>query len=136
MKKIIVILVVLIDFSFSANAQNVVIQTNEVGKSETKDDCAYRICGICTTEDLGGVEIAIGRFEQDNNTCLRHLIFENYNSFTVTVIFEVEVLSDCRFTSKEKQTGSIVLKANERKETQDYYKEPSNFKSISRKLKQ
>ena len=123
MKKFIVILVALLGFGMSSFGQNVVIQTNEAGKSETKDNCAYRISGICTTEDIGGVEISTSYSVNG----FYYLELENYNSFTVSVIFEY-------VTQGNKKTGTIVLKANEKKKTNDTYYQPSDFKLIARKL--
>ena len=125
LRKVLAIAICLAGFGFSALAQNVVIQTNEAGKSNTVDDCAYRISGICTTEDIGGVEVARG---SNDYSSFYRLVFENYNSFVVSVIFEVEVYSG------DKYTGTIVLKANEKKETKDSYNVPKNFKLIARKL--
>lgn len=104
--------------------QNVVIQTNEIGRTTTNDDCAYRISGICTTEDIGGVEMAGGNWSGNNRT----LLFQNYNNFPVSVIFEVEIYSG------SKLTGTIVLRAGEKKETTDSYHVPKNFKLIARRL--
>jgi len=86
MKNFFLVFVAIIGFGFSAFSQNVVIQTNEIDKSKTQDDCAYRISGICTTEDLGGVEVARGSC---NSGSWSYLVFENYNSLTVSVIYEL-----------------------------------------------
>jgi hypothetical protein len=123
--KILFILIALIGFGVGAHSQNVVIQTNEAAKSQTKDDCAYRISGICTTEDIGGVEVSKGNYVGNSYWYLQ---FINYNSFTVSVIYELEI-------NGKKRTGTIVLKADETKQTTDSYWEPSNFKLIARKLK-
>jgi len=125
MRKYFFVLVAVVGFSFSTFAQNVVIQTNEISKSKKTNYCAYRIGGICTTEDIGGVEVARG---SNSSGDYYHLVFENYNSFIVTVIFEVQT------EYGNKKTGTIVLKPDERKETQDIYWSPSNFKLIVRKL--
>ena len=132
MKKIVLIFATIICFGLNCFGQNVVIQTNEVNKSKTNDDCAYRINGICTTEDLGGVEVSNGEYMGD----MCHLIFENYNSFIVSVIFEITVTSYVHPNYvEEKQTGTIVLKPNEKKETHNSYCKPRDFKLIARKLK-
>ena len=123
LRKVVAIAICLAGFGFSAFAQNVVIQTNEVGKSTTNDDCAYRISGICTTEDIGGVEIA----SEYSGNGYYFLEFENYNSFTVSVIFEYVSLDN-------KKTGTIILKPNEKKKTKETYYQPSDYKLISRKL--
>jgi hypothetical protein len=119
------ILIVFIGLGSNLFGQNIVIQTNEGNKSTTKDDCAYRINGICTTEDIGGVEVSRG-FRSLNDFQLR---FTNHNSFTVSVIYELEN------GNGELQTGTIILKSEETKSTKDYYYYPNNFKLIARKLK-
>jgi len=124
LRKVVAIAIYLAGFGLSAFAQNVVIQTNESSKSTTEDKCAYRISGICTTEDIGGVEISRGDGGGGGNY---YLSFENYNNFTVSVIFEYVSAGD-------KKTGTIVLKANEKKKTNDFYYYPTDFKLIARKL--
>lgn len=124
MKRFILFFVAL-TFSGFMFGQNVVIQANATGStSEAKDDCAYRIAGICTTEDAGGVEISKDCLYASNYA---FLVFENYNSFAVSVIFEYVEYGN-------KKTGTIILKANEKKKTTDTYYIPSDFKLIARKL--
>ncbi|MDR1847603.1 MAG: hypothetical protein LBR17_05750 [Bacteroidales bacterium] len=125
MKKIVLVLA-LIGFGVCANAQTVVVQQNTDTKNgQTKtDDCAYRIAGICTSEDIGGVEVSKGNFAGSG---YYHLKFSNYNSFPVRVIFEYQ--SNGNF-----HTGTIILKANEIKQTEDNYYSPHNFKLIVRKM--
>jgi len=124
MKKVFLFLFVLVGFGLNSFGQNtVVIQTDEKDKSKSVDECAYRISGICTTEDIGGVEVA----SEYSGNGYYFLEFENYNSFTVSVIFEYVSL-------KNKKTGTIILKPNEKKKTKETYYEPSDYKLISRKL--
>ena len=125
LRNVVAIAICLAGFGFSANAQNVVIQTNEVGKSPAQEDCAYRINGICTTEDIGGVEATGTPHHSNYQMCAWGLVFENYNNFTVSVIFEVN----------KGRTGTIVLRSNERKETTDKtYCKPESIRLIARKL--
>jgi hypothetical protein len=128
MKKIFVILLAMVGLGFSAYSQNVVIQTNEAAKSQTKDDCAYRISGICTTEDIGGVEVSPIRVTEDgySGTCVN---FTNYNSFTVTVIYELKAKS-----SEYRFVGSIVLRADQSKSIRELYHHYAEFRTITRKL--
>jgi uncharacterized protein YunC (DUF1805 family) len=131
LRKVVAIAIYLAGFSFSALAQNVVIQTNEVSKSATNDDCAYRINGICTTEDLGGVEISKVTGTADNcGSSYYKLSFENYNDFVVSVIYEYSNSTEENF----KRTGTIILKAHEKKVTECLHR-PESIKSIARKLK-
>ena len=96
-------------------------------------DNAYRINGVSTAEDIGGVEVSIGRrTAQGAYGSDYKLVFENYNNFTVTVIFEVEILETGNI--KEKRTGTIVLRANEKKETSDSYYRTQQFVLIVRRL--
>jgi hypothetical protein len=88
------------------------------------DNCAYRINGICTTDDIGGVEVST---KEADYAHYYYLVFENHNSFAVNVIFEYE-------TEEFKKTGTIVLKANEKKQTASFYYQPSDFKLITREL--
>jgi hypothetical protein len=65
-------------------------------------DNAYRINGISTAEDIGGVE-ATGFIDG--------IRFVNYNNFTVTVIYEAEVSG-----GRGKRTGTTVLQKGETKD--------------------
>ena len=127
MKKVFLILVAVIGFHSLTFGQTVGVQVigGTTENTEKKDDCAYRISGICATEDLGGVEVSKGQYTGNGYWKLK---FENYNNFTVSVIFEYTTVGD------RKETGRIVLKANEKKETDDTYYQPSSFKLIARKL--
>jgi hypothetical protein len=89
----------------------------------------YFIAGISTKEDIGGVEISTnGAF---NTSDAVNIIFENYNNFIVSVIFEYETGG----VGGARQTGAIVLKPNEKKTTTTQYWKPGNFKLIVRKTK-
>jgi len=137
MKIFFVILVAVAGFGVCAFSQNAVIKTNENTKLGSQEKCTYWISGVCANEDIGGVEVALGSiFNEDKPWCF-HLMFENYNNFTVSVIFECiaeELNRDTNRLEPTKQTGTIVLKANETKETKNVYYNPRNFKLIVRKL--
>ena len=99
MKKSIIIFAAILLATF-ANAQNVVInnQTNS-------GDCGFRINGICSSQDIGGVEIEIhyctsGRanwkeiaWKQIDPLMIAHyyMIAKNYNSFTVTTLIALNL---------------------------------------------
>jgi hypothetical protein len=89
------------------------------------EDYLYRINGISTEEDIGGVEVSRGRYHDNNRY---YLSFANYNNFSVSVIYEVET-SDIR-----KLTGTLVLRPYEKKESNDTFFQPESFVLISRKL--
>jgi len=67
------------------------------------NDTEYKINGVSTKEDIGGVE-ATHKYPD--------LIFENFNNFTVTVIFEAFTTAR---SNPDHYVGTIVLKANEKK---------------------
>lgn len=76
-------------------------------------DCEFKIQGICSSEDIGGVDVqGLVKYLYDNvydyyNKTL-FLVFTNYNSFPVTVLFQ----GGGRYT----HITSTVLKAGETKE--------------------
>ncbi len=71
-----------------------------------KDDCPYRINGICATEDIGGVDVLI---EKDY-----YLILTNYNDFPVTVLWKVKYMEDCNGSGAK--SGNTILGVSEKKE--------------------
>jgi hypothetical protein len=85
----------------------------------------YFINGLSTAEDIGGVEVSKGYYPRDH--VWYNLVFENFNNFKVTVIFEVA-------TSQGKKTGTIILEAGEIKMTNYNYVNPSSFVLIVRRL--
>ncbi|MCL2209756.1 MAG: hypothetical protein FWB89_06330 [Treponema sp.] len=95
------------------------------------EDYTYRINGISTAEDIGGVEVSRGTMTGRSNFSQRYyfnLAFENFNSFPVTVIFEITTWQG------NKQTGTIVLRPNEKRETLNDYFHPESFVLIVRKM--
>ena len=98
----------------------------------TEEDYQYRINGISTVEDIGGVEVAKGTMTRPG---YYRISFENFNSFTVTVIFQTDVNTyDGRSQGRRSETGTVVLRPGEKRETQDIFWDPGNFILISRKL--
>ena len=135
MKKIFLTLVAVIGFILNGFGQNTVVIQNDGKTTNAKDDCTYRINGICTTEDLGGVEVSTGSHKYDDaNEPAMKIKFTNYNNFIVTVIFEVEVDVSRYNYGTAKRIGTIVLKPNETKETSDYFLNPTNYRLIVRKV--
>lgn len=81
------------------------INNNDV---TTKDDCAFRINGICSSEDIGGVDLEF--VTETLQYCSNiYANLTNYNSFPVSVIFKVKEL--CNTCYKEK-TFTVVLGVN------------------------
>ena len=106
-------------------------------KTEKKnDDCDFKINGICSTEDIGGVENELINCRScygggsDYYSCC-DLKITNYNNFTVTVLIDVIV------SNKSVLTLTKILKSEETKtlsETNDYLKGRLNIRTISRRL--
>jgi len=122
--KICIILAVLFCINLNCFGQNNEVNVIISGGQNPEEDYLYRINGISTTEDIGGVEVT----SVSSTDPYRRLVFHNFNTFNVTVIFEVEG-DDGR-----KKTGTIVLRPYERKETQDAYYLPVSYVLIARKM--
>lgn len=85
-------------------AQDVNVNINNSGYN----DCPYRINGICASEDIGGVEINFTA----KNFC-HYLDLDNYNSFTVTVLWQLEYYNKAyEKDGRTTKTGSCVISAN------------------------
>lgn len=99
MRKILVALFALT--SFMCVAQNIVIQNNvNTNGNAPQKECGYKINGICSSEDIGGVDAEVffsGGFR---------LRLTNYNQFPVTVVWEAEYNHGDRY-----KTGTCVLGA-------------------------
>ena len=108
------------------NAQTVVVQTNNGTTNSQKDpqnpNIKY-INGIPSTQDVGGVETNI------NGGYPCEVLFKNYNTFTVTVNYEIE-------RGDEIMSGSLVLPYGETKvvNTHTYSHFIKAIYTISRKL--
>ncbi|MCQ2342679.1 MAG: hypothetical protein MJZ75_04210 [Paludibacteraceae bacterium] len=71
-----------------------------------KDECPYRINGICSTDDIGGVDVEFSRKAsgQYNNYVVNYyLTLTNYNSFPVNVLWKIS------FHGGKIKTGSNML---------------------------
>ena len=99
MKRLIITLISLI--SIYCFGQNIIIQNNVNGGSTTESKpCGYTINGICSSEDIGGVDAEVffsGGFR---------LRLTNYNQYPVTVVWEAEYNHGDRY-----KTGTCVLGA-------------------------
>ena len=113
----------------------------------TKGDCAYRINGICSTEDIGGVNVDIIFVDG-----ITWAVFTNYNSFTVSILYEISskygdyvgegfVYSHWGFYTyhtKDNYTGNLVLgkeqskkiKLDEERRTKDPYNDKNESDHI------
>lgn len=109
MKKVFSFFIVVGLFFVCCNAQNIIQITNNGNSSSNgqKQDCPYRINGICVSEDIGGVDARI--VYHDNCTWV---VFTNYNNFRVTVLYEVGEsygFSHGLYHTTDGTTGTIVL---------------------------
>ena len=95
---------------------------NQDATTNPKQDCAYKINGICSTEDIGGVDVEIidEDIDERGNTNV-YAVFTNYNSSAVTVVYEIgnDYASDLKYMrgkpSADEKTGSISLQQNSSK---------------------
>lgn len=109
MKRLFVLFAVIGICAF-AYSQDVKVNINNQDAT-AKDDCPYRINGICATEDIGGVDVDVPH----NCYCIR---LANYNNFTVTVLFVYNQGRGVQYDVSYDRIASVVIKANE---TKDYY---------------
>lgn len=84
MKKLVLVLVAM--FPLLCFSQNITVTTDSNTLSP-QNECPYSINGICSTEDIGGVDT---RFEtvREGSWNYVYLVLENYNNFTVSVLVE------------------------------------------------
>lgn len=101
MRKLLVILTVL--WYIPCYAQNNIIQINQVNgntTTSTEKDCGYKINGICSSEDIGGVSLEdISRKALDEGVFSNGITtayLKNYNNFAVTVLIELNFDSSSR----------------------------------------
>lgn len=93
----------------------------------TKDDCPYRINGICATEDIGGVNVDFVKVLREGGDGTKHydhcMVLTNYNSFPVNVLWQIKYTGNdphCDAYNSVK-TGNVVVGATGEKEiTLDY----------------
>lgn len=87
------------------NAQDVKVDINHNDVS-SKKDCSFEINGICSTEDVGGVDVQFFYQEAENATFLSLI---NYNSKPVTTIYRIG--NNCSdfgdYSAEYKADGSV-----------------------------
>lgn len=105
--------------------QNLLIQNQQISQSEPRQSNAFYIDGVSSDSDIGGVECYATEF--GNSRPWSTITFENYNTYPVSVIYQVE-------SENGIETGRIVLNANETKETKSGYKYPRDIKAIARPM--
>lgn len=107
----------------SCYAQNNVIQINQVNGStstSTQKECGYKINGICSSEDIGGVSLEeISRRALDEGVFANGITtayLKNYNNFTVTVLIELNFDSTRKGGSLDMdETYQVVIPSGETK---------------------
>lgn len=99
MKKIF-LLFALVGMNVLAYSQDVKVNINNQDAT-VKDDCPYRINGICATEDIGGVEA-----EFTGAGSGPWLQLTNYNNFPVNVLWKIDYTGN---SNCEGKTGNTVL---------------------------
>ena len=103
-------------------AQNNVIQINQVNgtTTSTQKECGYKINGICSSEDIGGVSLEeISRRALDEGVFSNGITtayLKNYNNFTVTVLIELNFDSTRKGGSLDMdETYQVVIPSGETK---------------------
>ncbi|MCQ2336285.1 MAG: hypothetical protein MJ010_03785 [Paludibacteraceae bacterium] len=87
MKKIILLCAIL-GITFFGYSQDVKVNINNEDAT-VKDECPYRINGICSTDDIGGVDVIFINGCPDCYVSHPTISLKNYNSFPVTVLWSV-----------------------------------------------
>lgn len=102
----------------SSYSQNIIqITNNGNSNTNTQKDCEFKINGVCSSEDIGGVslerffsEIIPGQENAPWPNYYGYAELKNYNNFTVTVLIKVA------FEYKDKyqeETYQVVIPSNE-----------------------
>lgn len=107
----------------SAWGQNNIIQITQTngGTTTTQKDCGYKINGICSSEDIGGVSLEkISRVATDEgyfSNGITTAYLKNYNNFAVTVLMELIFDSSSKGGSLYKEeVYQVVIQSGETKE--------------------
>ncbi|MBR7023987.1 MAG: hypothetical protein IKI09_11065 [Bacteroidales bacterium] len=140
MKKSLLVAIMLFAGMFTyCYGQDVNVNINNQGNS-TNANGEFRINGISSSEDIGGVEIK-GKIKYDKDSsadydryikCL-YAVLTNYNPFTVTVLFQDDYTNNSAY--------SVILRANETKEVftmsldRNRYLEPKPSQNTSYSIK-
>lgn len=109
----------LISISIFAYSQDVKVNINNQ-EAFMNEECAYRINGICSSEDIGGVNVDILFADE-----VTWAVFTNYNEYPVTILYEISRSDNCgkypsdyyndrpiSFYTTNGTTGNIVLGMN------------------------
>ena len=108
----------------TSHAQNKIIQINQVnGQTTTSSskECGYKINGICSSEDIGGVSLEeISRRALDDGVFSNGVTtayLKNYNNFAVTVLMELnfDTSSKVRNYVDVDEVYQVVIQSGEKK---------------------
>lgn len=113
------VLILLLSMIASAKAQNIIQITNNGTSSNnnTQRECDFKINGVCSSEDIGGVslerfynELIPGEEYAPWPNHYGYAELKNYNNFTVTVL--IKVAFEFR-DSYQEETYQVVIPSNE-----------------------
>ena len=108
MKKLVLVLVAMFPLlCFSQNIIQVTGNNSNTSNNQDQEECPYRINGICSTEDIGGVEFEF--IDSKGDRIVDSYALSNYNNFTVSVLVEYTI-DGTRYTT------SNVLQAGQKKQ--------------------
>ena len=118
MKKIIVIFFILYGFScYSQNIIQINQSSNSTSTNSSNSNCDFKINGVCSSEDIGGVslerfynEIIPGQENAPWPNYYGYAELTNYNNFTVTVLIKVAFEYK---DSYQEETYQVVIPRNE-----------------------
>lgn len=115
MKKMVIITAMLFAGLFTyCYGQDVKVNINNQDYS-SNGDCDFKINGICSSEDIGGVDVQFKIVEDHNNCDDLGAVFNNYNKFPVTVLCKVSYKFMWNSSKTEEKTFNIVLEEQGRK---------------------
>ena len=120
MKKLIAFFICFV--SINCIGQNIIQITNN-GNQNTTTDCGFKINGICSSEDIGGVSLeSISRQDLGGgpfSNGITRAYLKNYNNFTVTVLIQLAFDSYSQGGSTYvEEVYQVVIPSNETKTVQ------------------
>ena len=114
MKKLVLVLVAM--FPLFCFSQNIIVangNNSNTSNNQDQEECPYRINGICSTEDIGGVEFEFIK-SKESSSYVDYYTLSNYNNFTVSVLVEYKIDGII-------YTASNVLQADQKRQFKTPY---------------
>ena len=130
MKKLVLVLVAM--FPLLCFSQNIIVangNNSNTSNNQDQEECPYRINGICSTEDIGGVEF---EFIFENNYNYLRLI--NYNNTTVSVLFELDYKATTDFGCNSEEGRERVLSVRIVVDTDYFESQRMGYKKLVHKM--